>query len=118
MCSDHSTLKISNKDIVDNFEKALYFAEIPSPRSAFVPMYLLSKQVSQSGIKVVLTGEGADEIFLGYDIFREIMIKEAIRGGANFEQVKPILENVNSFMVNLPNFEKFIGLKFANYRVI
>jgi asparagine synthase (glutamine-hydrolysing) len=40
-----------------------------------VPMFLLSGLVRSKGIKVVLTGEGADEFLGGYDIFKETVIR-------------------------------------------
>ena len=36
----------------------------------------LSKKVNESNIKVVITGEGADEMLAGYDIFKEAIIRE------------------------------------------
>ena len=39
------------------------------------PLFLLSRLVRESGIKVVLTGEGADEMFAGYDLFREAKVR-------------------------------------------
>ena len=45
-------------------------------RTAPVPMYLLSKHVRSQGHKVVFTGEGADEILLGYDLFGETKIRK------------------------------------------
>jgi asparagine synthase (glutamine-hydrolysing) len=44
-------------------------------RTAPAPMFLLSKLVQNSGLKVVLTGEGADEFLAGYDIFKEAKIR-------------------------------------------
>jgi asparagine synthase (glutamine-hydrolysing) len=38
-------------------------------------MYLLSRLTREGGIKVVLTGEGADELFLGYDLFKETLVR-------------------------------------------
>ncbi len=38
-------------------------------------LMLLSKAVRQQGLKVVLTGEGADEVFGGYDIYKEALIR-------------------------------------------
>jgi asparagine synthase (glutamine-hydrolysing) len=38
-------------------------------------MFLLSQLVHRAGIKVVLTGEGADEMFAGYDLFREARLR-------------------------------------------
>ncbi len=46
-----------------------------SLRTAPAPLYLLSQLVQRAGIKVVLTGEGADEIFGGYDLFREAKVR-------------------------------------------
>jgi asparagine synthase (glutamine-hydrolysing) len=55
---------------------AVWHAETPLFRSAPVPLFLLSREVHRQGYKVVLTGEGADEILLGYDLFRETRIRE------------------------------------------
>jgi len=38
-------------------------------------MYHLAKLTRDSGIKVVVTGEGADELFLGYDLFKEVSVR-------------------------------------------
>ena len=48
-----------------------WHAESPVVRTAPVPMMLLADSVRTSGYKVVLTGEGADEVFGGYDLFKE-----------------------------------------------
>lgn len=74
---DHTTLHVTDRDIVTAFPEALWHAETPVFRSAFVPMFLLSRLVRDQGIKVVLTGEGADEAFLGYDIFKETLLRGA-----------------------------------------
>jgi asparagine synthase (glutamine-hydrolysing) len=50
-------------------------AERPILRTAPAPLYLLSRLVRENGIKVVLTGEGADEMFAGYDLFREAKVR-------------------------------------------
>jgi asparagine synthase (glutamine-hydrolysing) len=39
-------------------------------------MFILSKLVRDNNIKVVITGEGSDEILAGYDIFREAIIRQ------------------------------------------
>jgi asparagine synthase (glutamine-hydrolysing) len=49
--------------------------ERPVLRAAPAPLYLLSKLVRDSGFKVVITGEGADEMLAGYDLFREAKIR-------------------------------------------
>lgn len=74
--TEHSKIKCSCTDIADNFQKAIWHTELPILRSAPVPMSLLSNLVHSSGYKVVLTGEGADEVFGGYDIFKETKIRQ------------------------------------------
>lgn len=52
-----------------DFSKAIYHADQPLGDSAIIPTYLIAKSVSQH-VKVVLSGEGADELFHGYDHYR------------------------------------------------
>lgn len=72
---DHTALNATNSQISESFEKALWHCEKPLMRTAPVPMFLLSRLVRENGFKVVLTGEGADEVFGGYNIFREAKVR-------------------------------------------
>ncbi|WP_070106588.1 asparagine synthase (glutamine-hydrolyzing) [Burkholderia plantarii] len=72
--TEHTAVHIRDIDLVDAFGDALRHAEVPAFRTAFVPMYLLSRRVREAGIKVVLSGEGADEAFLGYGIFKDTQL--------------------------------------------
>ena len=67
----HHEIRIGSADIFRVFPDVVRHAETPLFRSAPAPMYLLAKAVSADGLKVVMSGEGADEAFLGYDIFKE-----------------------------------------------
>ena len=69
--SEHHEVVVSHSDIANVFPEVIYHTERPILRTAPAPLFLLSKLVRKHGIKVVLTGEGADEMFAGYDIFRE-----------------------------------------------
>jgi asparagine synthase (glutamine-hydrolysing) len=73
--SVHSERIVSRADIAAAFAEVVYHTERPILRTAPVPMFLLSGLVRQSGVKVVLTGEGADEFFGGYDLFREAKVR-------------------------------------------
>ncbi|GAA2511740.1 asparagine synthase (glutamine-hydrolyzing) [Winogradskya humida] len=73
--TQHSTVTVGSTDITDNFLTGVYHAEVPTFRTSFVPMYLLSKHVRDSGIKTILSGEGSDEAFLGYSLFRETLLR-------------------------------------------
>lgn len=74
--ADHSNIICTSKDISDNFEKTIWHTESTILRSAPTPMMLLSGLVHKNNYKVVLTGEGADEVFGGYDIFKEGKIRQ------------------------------------------
>jgi len=69
--SEHHEVVVTRSDIANVFPEVIYHTERPVLRTAPAPLFLLSKLVRNHGIKVVLTGEGADEMFAGYDIFRE-----------------------------------------------
>lgn len=74
--TNHSEVHATNEDIGKYFSDIIYYGEKPIIRAAPVPLYLLSKKVREEGYKVVLTGEGADEIFGGYNIFREAKVRK------------------------------------------
>jgi len=74
--ANHSSITCSNKDISNNFEKTIWHTESTILRTAPTPMMLLSGLVNKNQYKVVLTGEGADEVFGGYDIFKEGKIRQ------------------------------------------
>lgn len=73
---DHCAIRCRAEDIAENFEDVIWATERPILRTAPVPMFLLSRLVRSQGYKVVITGEGADEFFLGYDIFKEAKVRE------------------------------------------
>ncbi len=72
---DHCELLVTRRDIAAALPQAVRHAERPLLRMAAVPLFLLSRRVHASGMKAVLTGEGADEVFAGYDLFREAKLR-------------------------------------------
>jgi asparagine synthase (glutamine-hydrolysing) len=73
--TDHSALRCKGGDIAEVFPQVIRHTERPVLRSAPGALYLLARQVRDHGFKVVLTGEGADEVFGGYDIFKETKVR-------------------------------------------
>ncbi|WP_457749375.1 asparagine synthase (glutamine-hydrolyzing) [Sulfurimonas sp.] len=74
------TLHVKNKQLVidaDDFMRAsdtvLDILDEPLNDPAAVPLYLLFEQIKKDGYKVVLSGEGADELFLGYRQYFEYL---------------------------------------------
>ncbi|MDX2158270.1 MAG: asparagine synthase (glutamine-hydrolyzing) [Hyphomicrobiaceae bacterium] len=98
--SKHTEIRIGVADYEAALPDVVRHAEAPLYRMAPLPMYLLAKAVRQHGIRVVLTGEGADEFFLGYDIYRETLTRLALEsagsdaaGAAAVEALYPYLEH-------------------------
>ncbi|BAK37899.1 putative asparagine synthetase [Microlunatus phosphovorus NM-1] len=72
----HQDIVVTHRDIATVFPDVVWHAEAPILRSAPAPLFLLSKLVRSSGYKVVVTGEGADEVLGGYDIYREAKVRD------------------------------------------
>lgn len=72
----HDHIVCGPADVARAFADAVWHTEAPVLRAAPVPMMLLSGLVRRSGFKVVLTGEGADEVLGGYDLFKEAKIRQ------------------------------------------
>ncbi|AWM29057.1 asparagine synthase (glutamine-hydrolyzing) [Sinorhizobium fredii] len=73
--TQHSAIACRTGDIARVFPDVIRFTERPIIRTAPAPLYQLSALVREAGLKVVLTGEGADEVFAGYDIFKEARVR-------------------------------------------
>jgi len=73
--SEHRSVNVHTSDISAMLAQTLWHAESPVVRTALAPLFALSKFVNSSGTKTVLSGEGADELFGGYDIFKENAVR-------------------------------------------
>lgn len=69
--SPYHPIPITQKEIAENWHQAVLQAERFLFNGHGVAKFLLSKAVHEAGLKVVLTGEGSDEIFGGYAHFRQ-----------------------------------------------
>ena len=74
--TEHHEIRCTYEDINLNFPQVIWHTEKPILRTAPTPLFLLSKLVRENNFKVVLTGEGADEVLGGYDIFKETKIRQ------------------------------------------
>ena len=107
----HLNLNITEKMISDNFEKTVEHAETLLFRTAPVPMYLLSKLVNKQKIKVVYSGEGADEVFFGYDIFFENRIRNFWKRNPKSKMRPQLLKNLYSYLPQFKNSRYFEMIK-------
>jgi len=88
--SDHTALEISQKEYIDSLEEVFEDLEEPHADPASIPLYLLTKEINRQGIKTVLSGEGSDELFLGYDNYAKFL--------KYYEFSNSLDENQNSFL--------------------
>jgi asparagine synthase (glutamine-hydrolysing) len=72
--ADFRPVAVSQQDVADAYADAVWHAENLFFNAHGVAKFLLSRAVRDAGIKVVFTGEGADEILGGYAPFRRDML--------------------------------------------
>lgn len=109
--SKHHSIKIKNGDIAKIFPSVINSTESILFRTAPAPMYLLSKLVNKLGHKVVFTGEGADEILYGYDIFFENRIRNFWRRNPNSKLRPKLLQKLYYYLPQFKNSRYFEILK-------
>ncbi|HTU66387.1 MAG TPA: asparagine synthase (glutamine-hydrolyzing) [Steroidobacteraceae bacterium] len=112
--TNHSSTLCRAADIADAFAKVVWHAESPVLRTAPAPLMLLSKLVRESGYKVVLTGEGADEVFGGYDLFKEAKIRRFWARNPQSKFRHKLLDKLYPYLRNSPSAaggfaQKFFG---------
>ncbi len=100
--TQHSSLQCKKTDIAKAFPRTIFHTETPIVRTAPTPLMLLSQHVRESGYKVVLTGEGADEVFGGYDLFKEAKIRRFISRQPVSKMRPRILERLYPYLKNSP----------------
>ncbi len=100
--TDHTTLLCTRRDIGEAFPRFVRHAEAPVLRAAPVPLMLLSGSVRAHGYKVVLTGEGADEVFGGYDLFKEAKVRRFWARQPDSRLRPKLLERLYGYLPNSP----------------
>jgi asparagine synthase (glutamine-hydrolysing) len=68
--ADHDIMTLQADHLYDNLVETLWHAERTIYNTLGVAKLLMSRHVNQAGYKVVVTGEGSDELFGGYPAFR------------------------------------------------
>ena len=101
--TEHDSVHCLDSAIANIFPDVMWHTEKPILRTAPAPLFMLSKLVRESGFKVVLTGEGSDELLGGYDIFKEAKIRDWW-GKQSGSQLRPkLLQRLYPY---LPNVQK------------
>lgn len=99
--SKHQRVAFSRRQIPSILKDVIYHTEVPLLRSGAFPMYVLAGLVRSNDIKVVLSGEGSDELFGGYDIFREVKIREFCAKNPDSRLGADLYKQINNFVPGL-----------------
>jgi asparagine synthase (glutamine-hydrolysing) len=90
--TDHKEITISAQEYFDALPKAVYHFDEPVADPSAIGLYFLAREARKS-VKVVLSGEGSDELFGGYNIYLEPFARAKIAW---------IPKIILSFLVRLP----------------
>lgn len=97
--TDHTEVIINARDVLEIIPKIGRFFSEPFSDSSQVPTYLICECIKSSGISVALSGDGADELFGGYNRYNLIPL-------------------INKYFGNLPNnLKKFLNISLKYFPV-
>jgi asparagine synthase (glutamine-hydrolysing) len=71
--TDHHEVVLTEDDALGSLRALVHHGDEPLADPVCVPLYAVTKLARDNGIKVVLAGEGADELFWGYDGYRQVL---------------------------------------------
>ena len=113
----HKSIICSAKDIGDCFPKVVWHSETPILRTAPAPMLILSRLVNENNIKVVITGEGSDEILAGYDIYKETIIKRLWASQPDSTTIPILLKKLYPYLPQMNRANPKILKMFYGYKL-
>lgn len=89
----HERLIFTSEDAARLARKTIYHTEIPIINPHSVAKFRLSEYAHNQKFVVSLTGEGSDELFLGYPPFRmDTLLEMRTRGGANAVKAEKLVQ--------------------------
>lgn len=118
--ADQELLNLTHEDLYgENYVKTVWHAERTFYNTLGVAKWCMSRRVHECGYKVVVTGEGADELFGGYPAFKRDMLRHGYGGdSAKAKAFREQMEKSNHLFrgailsedfVSHPAFEKRCG---------
>lgn len=110
--TQHHVLACDREMLAAAVPDVVYHAEAPQLRAGPVSMYLLSKSVRDRGFKVVITGEGADEFLLGYDIFKETAVRRFMARDRRSTMRKALTRHLYGYLPNRDKLQRGLELTF------
>ncbi|HUY14102.1 MAG TPA: asparagine synthase (glutamine-hydrolyzing) [Terriglobia bacterium] len=78
--TNHYEMSIRSEDFLDFLPKYVWHMEEPVCEPPAIALYYVSKLARDHGVKVLISGEGGDEAFAGYQNYRNLVWLERIKG--------------------------------------
>lgn len=110
---NHTDIQATNERIGASLPDCLWHCEKPLLRTGPVPLFLLSDVVRRSGYKVVITGEGADEVFGGYNIFKEAKIRRFLARYPSSPKRAELVSQLYLYIFHDPRLKRTLQSFFA-----
>ena len=76
--TDHHEVTIDDRDALGSLTELIHHQDEPLADPVCVPLHHVCRLAAEAGIKVVMAGEGADELFWGYPRYRQIMSRQRL----------------------------------------
>lgn len=103
----HRSVRVNAAEVGRTFPDVIWFGERPTVRTAPGPLLRLSGLVRRHETKVVLTGEGADELFAGYNLFREDKARRFWARNPGSQWRASVLSNLYGYVQRDPRGDAF-----------
>ncbi len=100
----------TEQEFIDVLPKLIYHMDEPVAGPGLFPQYMVSKFASNH-VKVILGGQGGDEIFGGYARYLVAYLEQALKGSIfeTNEEVEHIV-TLNSILPNLPSLKQYVPM--------
>jgi len=100
----------SAQDFIETINKIIFFMDQPAAGPGVFPQYMVSKMASQH-VKVVLGGQGGDEIFAGYARYLLGYLEECLRGAIfKTADIQKYAATLSSIIPSLPMLQQYIPM--------
>lgn len=103
--SNHLALEIAQEDFIESLDEVLENLEEPHADPAAVPLFHLTREIKKQGIKTVLSGEGSDELFLGYDNYAKFLKYYSFADTLSGEQFEFLDDIIGALQTNTKESE-------------
>lgn len=106
----HHELCVTARDFADSMEKIIYIMDEPGAGPGILPQFCIAREASKH-VKVVLGGQGGDEIFIGYARYLVAYLEEVLRGGIfqTYDQTRHAV-SLESIIPNLPMLKQYVPM--------